>query len=163
MGSLREITGDMLKLMIMLEDEPDSEVLKDTLEGMGGELDDKAEKYVYVIKEYDSKIEAIKKEKVRLEDRQKTVENAMNRLKKALKEAMEVTGTKKCGGDIYTITLKNGAEQLGEVDESLVPKKYFEKVPATLKLDRKKLLADAKVKKIKGVGLLRKTSSLLIR
>lgn len=163
MGSLREITGDMLKLMIMLEDEPDSEVLKDTLEGMGGELDDKAEKYVYVIKEYESKIEAIKKEKVRLENRQKTVENAMNRLKKALKEAMEVTGTKKCGGDIYTITLKNGAEQLGEVDESLVPKKYFEKVPATLKLDRKKLLADAKVKKIKGVGPLRKTSSLLIR
>ena len=127
MGSLREITGDMLKLMIMLEDEPDSEVLKDTLEGMGGELDDKAEKYVYVIKEYESKIEAIKKEKVRLEDRQKTVENAMNRLKKALKEAMEVTGTKKCGGDIYTITLKNGAEQLGEVDESLVPKNILKK------------------------------------
>ena len=162
MGSLREITGDMLKLMIMLEDEPDSEVLKDTLEGMGGELDDKAEKYVYVIKEYESKIEAIKKEKVRLEDRQKTVENAMNRLKKALKEAMEVTGTKKCGGDIYTITLKNGAEQLGEVDESLVPKKYFEKVPATLKLDRKKLLADAKVRKIKGVEL-KVTNSLLIK
>ena len=33
MGSLREITGDMLKLMIMLEEEPDSEVLKDTVDG----------------------------------------------------------------------------------------------------------------------------------
>ena len=82
---------------------------------------------------------------------------------KTIEEAMEVTNTKKCGGDIYTIILKNGAEQLGEVDESLVPKKYFEKVPATLKLDRKKLLADAKVKRIKGVGPLRRTSSLLIR
>lgn len=163
MGSLREITGDMLKLMIMLEEEPDSEVLKDTLEGMGGELDSKAENYVYVIKEYEIQIEAIKKEKARLDARMKTVENSMNRLKDALKGAMEVTGTKKCGGNIYTITLKNGADQLGEFDESLIPEKYFEKIPATLKLDKKKLLADAKVERIKGVGPLRKTTSLLIK
>lgn len=163
MGSLREITGDMLKLMIMLEEEPDSEVLKDTLEGMGGELDSKAENYVYVIKEYEIQIEAIKKEKARLDARMKTMENSMNRLKDALKGAMEVTGTKKCGGNIYTITLKNGADQLGEFDESLIPEKYFEKIPATLKLDKRKLLADAKVKRIKGVGPLRKTTSLLIK
>ena len=111
MGSLREITGDMLKLMIMLEEEPDSEVLKDTLEGIGGELDSKAENYVYVIKEYEIQIEAIKKEKARLDARMKTMENSMNRLKDAIKGAMEVTGTKKCGGNIYTITLKNGADQ----------------------------------------------------
>lgn len=163
MGSLREITGDMLKLMIMLEEEPDSEVLKDTLEGMGGELDSKAENYVYVIKEYEIQIEAIKKEKARLDAKMKTVENSMNRLKDALKGAMEVTGTKKCGGNIYTITLKNGADQLGEFDESLIPEKYFEKIPATLKLDKRKLLADAKVERIKGVGPLRKTTSLLIK
>lgn len=163
MGSLREITGDMLKLMIMLEEEPDSEVLKDTLEGMGGELDSKAENYVYVIKEYEIQIEAIKKEKARLDARMKTMENSMNRLKDALKGAMEVTGTKKCGGNIYTITLKNGADQLGEFDESLIPEKYFEKIPASLKLDKKKLLADAKVKRIEGVGPLRKTTSLLIK
>lgn len=163
MGSLREITGDMLKLMIMLEEEPDSEVLKDTLEGMGGELDSKAENYVYVIKEYEIQIEAIKKEKARLDARMKTMENSMNRLKDALKRAMEVTGTKKCGGNIYTITLKNGADQLGEFDESLIPEKYFEKIPATLKLDKRKLLADAKVERIKGVGPLRKTTSLLIK
>lgn len=163
MGSLREITGDMLKLMIMLEEEPDSEVLKDTLEGMGGELDSKAENYVYVIKEYEIQIEAIKKEKARLDARMKTIENSMNRLKDALKGAMEVTGTKKCGGNIYTITLKNGADQLGEFDESLIPEKYFEKIPATLKLDKRKLLADAKVERIKGVGPLRKTTSLLIK
>ena len=163
MGSLREITGDMLKLMIMLEEEPDSEVLKDTLEGMGGELDSKAENYVYVIKEYEIQIEAIKKEKARLDARMKTMENSMNRLKDALKGAMEVTGTKKCGGNIYTITLKDGADQLGEFDESLIPEKYFEKIPATLKLDKRKLLADAKVERIKGVGPLRKTTSLLIK
>lgn len=163
MGSLREITGDMLKLMIMLEEEPDSEVLKDTLEGMGGELDSKAENYVYVIKEYEIQIEAIKKEKARLDARMKTMENSMNRLKDALKGAMEVTGTKKCGGNIYTITLKNGADQLGEFDESLIPEKYFEKIPATLKLDKRKLLADAKMERIKGVGPLRKTTSLLIK
>ena len=153
----------MLKLMIMLEEEPDSEVLKDTLEGMGGELDSKAENYVYVIKEYEIQIEAIKKEKARLDARMKTMENSMNRLKDALKGAMEVTGTKKCGGNIYTITLKNGADQLGEFDESLIPEKYFEKIPATLKLDKRKLLADAKVERIKGVGPLRKTTSLLIK
>lgn len=59
--------------------------------------------------------------------------------------------------------IKNGADQLGEIDETLIPKKYFEKIPASLKLDKKKLLADAKVKTIKGVGPLRKTTSLLIK
>ena len=29
MNSLREITGDMLKLMVMFEEEPDSDILKD--------------------------------------------------------------------------------------------------------------------------------------
>ena len=52
---------------------------------------------------------------------------------------------------------------MGEIDETLIPKKYFEKIPASLKLDKKKLLADAKVKTIKGVGPLRKTTSLLIK
>ena len=61
-GTLREITGEMMQLMIMLEDEPDSDVLKDTLEGLSGELDTKAENYVYVIKEYEGQIENIKKE-----------------------------------------------------------------------------------------------------
>lgn len=162
MNSLREITGDMLKLMVMFEEEPDSDILKDTLEGMSGELDAKAESYVYVIKEYEAQIDAIKKEKARLDARQKTAENAIERLKNALKGAMEVTGTKKCGGNLYSITLKTGAPQLGFVDEKLVPKKYFEKVPATFKLDKKKLLADAKLRKIKGVEL-KTTNSLLIK
>lgn len=163
MSNLREITGDLLKLMVMLEEEPDSEILKDTLEGVSGELDAKAESYVYVIKEYESQIEAIKKEKNRLDNRQKIAENAIERLKEALKGAMEVTGTKKCGGNLYSITLKEGSPQLGVIDEKLIPKKYFIKIPATQKLDRKLLLKEAKEKKIKGVGELRISKSLLIR
>lgn len=166
-GTLREITGEMLQLMIMLEDEPDSEVLKDTLEGISGELDTKAESYVYVIKEYEGQIENIKKEIERLTARKKVAENAIERLKNALLYAMQVTNTKKCGGNLYTISLRNNAPQLGQLDESCIPDKYFN-VVTEKKLDKKTLLADVKTaekngKHIDGVDGLKVTQSITIK
>lgn len=149
MSNLREITGDLLQLMVMLEDEPDSEILKDTLESVEGELDVKAENYVYIIKEYESRIQAIEAEIKRLTERKKTSENNINRLKSALQNTMEIIGIKKCGGDIYTVTLREGSLQLGDLVEEEIPKKYFIEVPATYKLDKKTLLADAKADKDK--------------
>lgn len=166
MSALRDITGDYLKLMVMLEEEPDSEetleFIKDTLEGVEGEFGDKIEKYVYVIKEYEAQIEAIKKEMERLSQRKKVVENSIERLKNAIKGAMEVTQTTKCGGNLYTVTLKKGIPQLEIIDEKIIPKKYFNKIPATLKLDKRKLLEDAKLKLIEGVEL-KTSNSLLIK
>ena len=166
-GTLREITGEMMQLMIMLEDEPDSDVLKDTLEGLSGELDTKAENYVYVIKEYEGQIENIKKEIERLSARKKTAENAIERLKNALLYAMQTTNTKKCGGNLYTISVRNNAPQLGQLDESRIPEKYFN-VVTEKKLDKKTLLADVKVaekegKHIDGVDGLRVSQSLSIK
>ena len=166
-GTLREITGEMMQLMIMLEDEPDSDVLKDTLESLAGELDVKAESYVYVIKEYEGQIENIKKEIERLTARKKVAENAIERLKNALLYAMQTTGTKKCGGDLYTISVRNNTPQLGQLDENLIPEKYFN-VITEKKLDKKTLLADVKVaekegKHIDGVDGLRISQSLSIK
>ena len=166
-GTLREITGELMQLMIMLEDEPDSEMLKDTLEGLSGELDVKAENYVYVIKEYEGQIENIKKEIERLTARKKVAENAIERLKNALLYAMQVTDTKKCGGKLYTISLRNNAPQLGQLDESRIPEKYFNEVTEK-KLDKKTLLADAKLaekngKHIDGVDGLKVTQSITIK
>lgn len=166
-GTLREITGEMMQLMIMLEDEPDSDALKDTLEGLAGELDIKAESYVYVIKEYEGQIENIKKEIERLTARKKVAENAIERLKNALLYAMQTTGTKKCGGDLYTISVRNNAPQLGQLDESLIPEKYFN-VVTEKKLDKKTLLADVKAaekegKHIDGVDGLRVSQLLSIK
>lgn len=166
-GTLREITGEMMQLMIMLEDEPDSEVLKDTLEGISGELDTKAENYVYVIKEYEGQIENIKKEIDRLTVRKKVAENAIERLKNALLYAMQTTGTKKCGGNLYTISLRNNAPQLGQLDENRIPDKYFN-VVSERKLDKKTLLADVKTaekngKHIDGVDGLKVTQSITIK
>ena len=52
MSTLYEITGDYLRLLEMLEEEEaiDSKTFADTLEGIEGELEDKADGYARVIK-----------------------------------------------------------------------------------------------------------------
>ena len=53
MSTLYEITGQYLELLDMLQnsDDIEGEILKDTLEGIEGELEVKAENYAKIIKE----------------------------------------------------------------------------------------------------------------
>lgn len=53
MSALYEITGDYLRLLEMLEEEEslDQQVFKDTLEGIEGEFEIKADGYARVLKE----------------------------------------------------------------------------------------------------------------
>ena len=58
MATLYEITGDFLKLLDMAE-ELDEEVFRDTLEGIEGELEIKADGYAKVIAELENREEGL--------------------------------------------------------------------------------------------------------
>ena len=111
MGTLYDITGDLLLLQDMLEDSVDDQVLLDTLEGVQGEYEVKLESYCKVIKNLEADIEALKNEAKRLTDKRKLLENNIDRLKKVMFDSMKATGTAKVKGQLFNVSIqKNGGK-----------------------------------------------------
>lgn len=111
MSSLYEVTGEILQLQSMLEDDFDPEVLADTLEAVQGEYEFKLEAYCKVIKNLEADVSAIKAEVDRLNTKRKTLENNVDRLKKAMFDSMKATNTPKVKGTLFTVAIqKNGGK-----------------------------------------------------
>lgn len=152
MSTLYEITGDILQLQTMMEDEPENEYVKDTLESLSYDLNDKAEAICRVIRNMEANLAGFKNEIDRLSKRKKVLENSIDRLKKALFEAMQVTGTEKIKGDLFTIRLQNNAPQLPkDLKIENVPIDYL--IERQYDIDRRALLRDIKEGKVEGIEL----------
>ena len=111
MSNLYEITGDLLQLQAMLEDDVDPQVLADTLEAVQGEYEFKLESYCKVIKNLEADVVGIKAEEQRLSGKRKVLENNIERLKKAMFDSMKTTNTPKVKGQLFTVAIqKNGGK-----------------------------------------------------
>lgn len=111
MSNLYELTGDILTLQNMLEEDVDPEVLADTLEAVSGEYEIKIESYAKVIRNLEADVVAIKSEEKRLSDKRKTLDANINRLKKAMFDSMKATDTSKIKGKLFTVAIqKNGGK-----------------------------------------------------
>ena len=103
--TLYEITSDYMQLMQMMEDpELDPQTLADTMEGIEGELEDKAE------------ID-------RLSERKKTIENNIKRMKESLQFSMETTGKTKFKTELFSFSVRNNAPKV------VMDEEYIENVP----------------------------------
>ena len=160
---LYELTGQYLTLQEMVEDETvDSEVLRDTMEGLDGEIEEKADAYASIIFLLDGNIETLDKEIQRLEKKKKAMKNNQDFLKRNLEASMIAIGKKKFKTDKFSFGIQRNAPSLG-CDASKIPAEYF--VKQEPKLDRKRLLADVKAdpKKAAEYAGLKQTESLRIR
>lgn len=160
MSTIYEITDDVLALMQMMEEDPENEVVRDTLEALTGELDVKAEGYCKVIAEFKAKEAALTSAIESLTQKKQSVSGNIDRLKKALQDAMTATGKTKIKGDLFYLYIKNNAESLDSVPEKL-PEKYM--IPQEPKVDRKQLLADVKSGLVVDGVTTRRTQSLIIK
>lgn len=130
---------------LLTSGEIDEQTFADTLEAMGTE--EKLESYCKVIRQLEADADMLKAEKDRIEKKQKVVNNAIDRMKKAVMEYMKASGSTKSTAGTFTVSLsKSTATKI--IDESLIPKKYF--VKQEPKLDKKTILqllrSGAKVK-----------------
>lgn len=91
----------------------------DTLEGIEDEFDEIAEALALYIKNLNAKAEAIKNEKQKLEQRQKSAENKGERLKKYLLASMQNMNRKKVETARVVVTTRNNAESVNITEESL--------------------------------------------
>lgn len=128
MANLYQLTNNYETVLNMLYDEDiDEQMILDTLEGIEGEIEDKADGYAKIIKELLGDAEKIKEEKTRLEKRQKTFENRAKILKDNLENSMRQIGKTKFKTELFSFNIqKNGGKLPLIIDDiSKVPIEYF--------------------------------------
>jgi len=165
MSSLYELTSDYTELMLLAEDpDIDPQAFADTLEGIDGELEDKADNYAKVIRSLEADAAACDAEAKRLRAKKQTIENNVKRMKGALQYAMQTTGKVKFKTSLFSFGIsKNPASVV--VDEP-----YLENIPARFLIPQdptvdKKAMKDALKagEDLTGICHLEQSESLSIR
>jgi len=126
MSTLFEITSDVEQLyeLATMDEEMDEQLFQDTLDGLLGELEVKAGGYCNVIKQLEMEADRAKNMSLVWEQKQKQRENAIKRMKEALRDAMIRTDQKQIDAGEYVIKLqKNGGKQPMIIDGE-VPDNY---------------------------------------
>ena len=124
MSSIYELTQDYLQILSMLEDpELNPQTLADTMEGIEGEFEIKAENYAKVMKNLEGDILAIKTEIDRLTAKKKALENNIKNMKSTLQTAMETTGKTKFKTELFSFNIQKSAPSV------VIDEQYIENIP----------------------------------
>lgn len=165
MATIYQITSDYLQLMQLMEDpEMDSQTLSDTMEGIEGELEVKAESYAKVMKNLEADVVGIKAEIDRLSERKKTIENNIKKMKETLQFAMETTGKTKFKTELFSFGIRKNAPAV-VMDEPYienVPERFLKYSDPTI---NKSAIKEAiqKGEDLEGLAHLEQSTSLSIR
>ena len=124
--NLYEITSDYVRLMEMAEDpDLDPEILRETMEELDGELEEKAENYAKVIKEMESRATALKAESDRLTARRKAIENGIDRMKRNLEASMIATGKRKFKTDLFSFNIQPNPPKVVFDEDYPIPEEFL--------------------------------------
>lgn len=138
MSTLYEITGDYLRLLEMLEEEEsiDPQAFADTLDGIEGEFEIKADGYARVLKELTAEAGKYDAEIQRMTARRDSLNNRSKMLKQHLYESMKATGKTKFKTDLFSFGIqKNGGLQPMEIVPDMeIPDEYCRKEPDNTKI-----------------------------
>jgi len=163
--TLYELTDELMQLLELAEDpEVDPEVLEDTLAALTGEIEDKAVGYGKVIRQLESDAVALKAEEARLNNRRKTLENNVKRMKDSLFTTMKVMNRQKIDTELFKFSIRKNpaAVVMDEQYIENIPEEYL--IPQEPKIDRAKLKEDLKAgKDLDGIAHLEQGESLTIK
>jgi hypothetical protein len=160
--SLYAISVDLLNLLDEIENENlDKEEADKMLNSMQMEFEEKADSYAKCIASFNASVDAIKKEKQRLANKQKAYENKVEFLKTNLQETMMALNKVKFKTPLHSFTIQKNAESVSILDVWSVPSEYH--VPQDPTIDKMKVKKDLQNGvEINGVELVQ-TESLRIR
>lgn len=126
METLRELTEEMYQLMELADsnDPEDQQAFQDTLDGLVGMIEQKADQYCTALDMIKGNIAAHDMEIQRLQERKRVMENNVKRMKDALLAAMVAMDEKRLKTELYSITrCTNGGKQPMKIDGD-VPDNY---------------------------------------
>lgn len=163
--TLYELTEDYMNLLELAEDpDIDEQAFTDTLEGIDGALEDKAEGYAKVIRTLEGDAAACDAESKRLRNKKQTIENNIRRMKAALQYAMQATGKTKFKTALFSFGIqKNPAAVV--IDEGYIkniPDRFL--IPQDPQIDKKAIKEALKAgEDLEGIAHLEQTESLRIK
>ena len=156
-----EITEEILELLTMAEDlELDQKMIRDTMEGLDFEFEEKAEAYAKIIRTLEMDITGLDTEIQRMTKKKATIKNNIDRLKRSLEGAMIATGKRKFKTALFGFGIQKNPPSLNILDESKIPEKFW--IEQQPKLDKKAALAYVKENEVDWAEL-SQTESLRIR
>ena len=163
--TLYELTEDYMNLLELAEDpDIDEQAFTDTLEGIEGALEDKAEGYAKVIRTLEGDAAACDAESKRLRNKKQTIENNIKRMKAALQYSMQATGKTKFKTALFSFGIqKNPAAVV--IDEGYlenIPDRFL--IPQDPQIDKKAIKEAIKAgEDLEGIAHLSEPYSLRIR
>lgn len=147
MANIYELTGGFNHLWNLIEEGIiDDETLQEAFENITEELSVKLEGYCKVIKNLESDVEGLKAEEKRLAEKRRVKENAIEKMKEAIKVALMAAGEKKIPCGNFTVSLQlNNPSCVIDASVADIPSKYL--IPQEPTVDKKLLLEDLKASK----------------
>ena len=163
MTTLYEMTGQYLALA-ELADDPDmpEDALTDSLEGIEGEIEVKAQALLQVVAGMEGDTGAIDNEINRLQARKQVIQNRADRLRLYLHENMVISGINKISCTLFQITLTKARPMVVVNDVSLIPDKFI-KTTTTKAPIKKDILAALKKGNVPGCALGESKRSLKVK
>lgn len=163
MTALYEITESLKELADMSEVPDMAVAVRDTLEAVEGEFNDKAVSVAHFIRNLDSDVEAIDNEVKRLNDRKKALKTKQESIKDYLRENMEATGIKKIECPLFSISCVAGRDVVTINDEAALPDDYVE-VKSEVKPVKATILKALKEGvEVPGASIIKSKSSIRIK
>ena len=138
MSTLYELTGQYLALMEIAE-EADPDILRDTLEALDGEIEEKADNYAKVIKNLEGQADVLDKEIERLQGKKKGISNSIKSIKGNLERCMINTGKRKFKTTLFSFGIQKNPPTVSVVNEAAIPENFWKQQDPVL--DKKALTA----------------------
>ena len=153
--TLYEIRQDYLEALEVLSDpelDLPAEAISDTLEGLEGQLDEKATNVAAFMRNLEATAEAIKEAEAKMAKRRRAIENRAADLRDYLKTNMEVCGVSKIESPWFELAIQRNPPSVEIDDEEKLPAEFKREV-TTIKVDRGALKAALKERAIAGARL----------
>lgn len=128
--SLYKLSEQYREALTTLQDmELDEETVKDTLEGLQGNIEVKATNVALFVKNIEALAESIKEAESQMAARRKSIENRAARIREYLLVGMQLSGITKIECPYFKIALRDNPESVIVEDEKLIPSEYFKPAP----------------------------------
>ena len=135
MSNLFKITEKARELSLALETGELTEELENELVINQNELQEKSVNYGFVIKGFESDISIIDQEIKRLQDLKKAKNNAIDRMKESVLNAMNIYGIEKVTSPTITVSIRKNPESVEIINEEQIPSKFL-KEKTTVSIDK---------------------------
>ena len=114
--------------------ELDPEVMKDTLDSIGGTFEDKAENMAKLMRNLKSDISACKEEEGYLKTKRQAKENKLKWLETYLEDCMKLTGKTKFKSGMFNFSIQKNPVSVNILDERIIPEEFL--IPQLPKIDK---------------------------